>query len=170
MQNIALIISATLMLLLTAVFAWVIANSKKSLAFEKVAKRAYEARIYLFLLIAVLGVVLTTLTLTPWPHDNDKDEVTRQIDVQAQQWLWTMSDDKVRVGEIIEFLLTSKDVNHGFALYAPNNKIVAQMQVMPSLTNKVRYAFNTAGTYKILCLEYCGLAHHGMVAEITVTK
>ena len=170
MQNIVLMISATLMLTLAGLFIWIIANSNKHAPFEAIVKPAYKARFYSFLLVLIAGVVIAKLTLAPWPHDADKDKVTRQINVQAQQWLWTMSDNKVRVGEVIEFVLTSKDVNHGFALYSPDNKIVAQMQVMPTLSNKVRYAFKQAGTYKILCLEYCGLAHHAMTAEITVTQ
>ncbi len=170
MQSIALVISVTLMFLLAVAFAWVIVNSKKNVAFDRLINPAYNLRFYLFILVVVAGVAITVITLLPWPHDDGKDKVTRQIDVQAEQWLWTMSDDKAKVSETIEFVLTSKDVNHGFALYAPNNKIVAQMQVIPTLTNKVRYSFKEPGVYKILCLEYCGLVHHGMVAQITVTQ
>jgi cytochrome c oxidase subunit II len=170
MQNIVLIISATFMLTLVGLFIWIIANSNKDAPFETIVKPAYRARFYLFVLVLIVGIVVTELTLAPWPYDADKDKVTRQVDVQAQQWLWTLSDDKAKVGEVIEFVLTSKDVNHGFALYSPDKKIVAQMQVMPTFTNKVRYAFKQPGIYKILCMEYCGLAHHGMAAEITVTQ
>ncbi len=170
MQDIALIISATFMLILTLIFVWVIVNSKKSVSFDTVIKPAYRIRYALFIFVLIAGVFVSALTLAPWPHDTQKDMVTRQIDAQAQQWLWVLSDDKAQVGEVIEFVLTSKDVNHGFALYSPDNKIVAQIQAMPMFTNKVRYAFKSPGVYKILCMEYCGLAHHNMTAEITVTQ
>ena len=36
---------------------------------------------------------------------------------------------------------------------------------MPGYTNVLRY---TSSKLKILCLEYCGMTHHDMMAEITV--
>jgi len=39
---------------------------------------------------------------------------------------------------------------------------------MPGYINKLRYTFTTPGTYRVLCLEYCGVAHHEMAADITV--
>jgi cytochrome c oxidase subunit 2 len=47
---------------------------------------------------------------------------------------------------------------------------VAQTQSMPGYTNVLRHTFDEPGTYKILCLEYCGLGHHEMSAEINVVK
>ena len=73
------------------------------------------------------------------------------------------------MGEVIEFRVTSEDVNHGFALYDEQQRMVAQIQAMPGFVNKVRYQFTAPGVYKVLCLEYCGVAHHGMVADIQVT-
>jgi cytochrome c oxidase subunit 2 len=73
------------------------------------------------------------------------------------------------VGEVVEFVVTSVDVTHGFALYDPQKRIVAQIQAMPGFVNKVRHRFDSPGKYEVLCLEFCGLAHHGMVAEIHVT-
>jgi cytochrome c oxidase subunit 2 len=59
-------------------------------------------------------------------------------------------------------------VNHGFALYDDQLHLLAQIQAMPGFTNKVRHRFTAPGKYKILCMEYCGLAHHGMVADFEV--
>jgi cytochrome c oxidase subunit 2 len=47
-------------------------------------------------------------------------------------------------------------------------QMLAQIQAMPGFTNKVRHRFTEPGKYKILCMEYCGLAHHGMVADFDV--
>ena len=40
---------------------------------------------------------------------------------------------------------------------------------MPGFTNVIRYTFSEPGTYRILCLEYCGLGHHTMMSRLTVT-
>jgi cytochrome c oxidase subunit 2 len=60
-------------------------------------------------------------------------------------------------------------VNHGFALYDPEFRVVAETQAMPGYTNVLRYTFREPGTYQVLCLEYCGVAHHAMMAQIKVT-
>jgi cytochrome c oxidase subunit 2 len=60
-------------------------------------------------------------------------------------------------------------VNHGFALYDPDMRIVAQTQAMPGYTNVLRYTFREPGVYRVLCLEYCGVGHHEMTAEIKVS-
>ena len=69
----------------------------------------------------------------------------------------------------MQFRVSSADINHGFALYDPEMRLVAQTQAMPGYTNTLNYTFDRAGTYKVLCLEYCGIAHHNMVSEIKVS-
>jgi len=44
----------------------------------------------------------------------------------------------------------------------------ALAQAMPNYVNVLRYTFTEPGTYRVYCLEYCGLAHHEMAADITV--
>jgi cytochrome c oxidase subunit 2 len=39
---------------------------------------------------------------------------------------------------------------------------------MPGYVNKLQVRFAEPGEYEILCLEYCGLAHHGMRATVKV--
>jgi cytochrome c oxidase subunit II len=79
-----------------------------------------------------------------------------------------LSRSQVPVGQSVEFHVTSADVNHDFAIYDPGMHVVAQTQAMPGYTNKLDYTFSKPGTYKILCLEYCGIAHHNMMSEIKV--
>jgi cytochrome c oxidase subunit 2 len=112
--------------------------------------------------------VIAVATLAPWPHDARASEVTRTIEAQARQWAWDLSSDQASVGDVVEFVVTSVDVTHGFALYDPQKRIVAQIQAMPGFVNKVRHRFDIPGKYEVMCLEFCGLAHHGMVAEIQV--
>lgn len=39
---------------------------------------------------------------------------------------------------------------------------------MPDYVNRLQLVFRKEGTYKVLCMEYCGIAHHNMLAEIRV--
>lgn len=168
MQSVALQITAGLLLVLTAVFVWVLLNTKGEQPLEKVAAPAYRLRMRLFLVASVSGLAIAVATLAPWPHDARASEVTRTIEAQARQWAWDLSSNQASVGDVVEFVVTSVDVTHGFALYDPQKRIVAQIQAMPGFVNKVRHRFDIPGKYEVLCLEFCGLAHHGMVAEIEV--
>ncbi len=72
-------------------------------------------------------------------------------------------------GRPVEFRVTAGDVNHGMGVYDETLRLLVQVQAMPGFTNRLVYTFAEPGTYRLLCLEYCGLAHHGMIAELKVT-
>ena len=58
----------------------------------------------------------------------------------------------------------SMDYNHGFSLQPANINI----QVVPGYEHVVTVTPNQAGTYSIVCNEYCGIGHHTMVGRIYV--
>jgi cytochrome c oxidase subunit 2 len=47
-------------------------------------------------------------------------------------------------------------------------RLVGQTQAMPGYTNSIKITFKESGIYKLLCMEYCGLAHHAMITDFTV--
>lgn len=124
----------------------------------------------LFAALLLLGIAVAYKTLWPFPippqHTPLKAE--QVVQVVGYQWYWQLSTTQVKAGVPIEFRITSADVNHGFALYDANNLIVVQTQVMPGFENRILHTFTEPGIYQILCLEYCGAAHHGMVSQIEV--
>jgi cytochrome c oxidase subunit 2 len=87
----------------------------------------------------------------------------------GHQWRWTLDRDTVKAGELVQFEVTASDVNHGFAIYRDKHTLVAQAQAMPGYVNKLQVRFGEPGQYEVLCLEYCGLAHHNMRVVINVT-
>ncbi|HCY42855.1 MAG TPA: hypothetical protein DHV48_16155 [Prolixibacteraceae bacterium] len=78
------------------------------------------------------------------------------------------SSIELPANQLIEFRVTSLDVNHGFAIYDQSNNLIAQTQAMPGYVNRLRWKFKEPGNYNILCLEYCGMAHQVMRATLTV--
>ena len=60
--------------------------------------------------------------------------------------------------------LSSLDYNHGFSLQPANINI----QVVPGFEHVITVTPNQAGTYGIVCNEYCGLGHHMMVSRLYV--
>jgi cytochrome c oxidase subunit II len=173
-QDVVLAVSIVIMGVLAALFAWVAVGAQTALAdYGPVVSSAYRARSWLFGLavIVLIGVNYDTLGKLPYVSSMSAQSSaagTLHVDVVAEQWAWTIKPDAFRVGQTAEFHVTSKDVNHGFALYDPEMRIAAQVQAMPGYTNVLRYTFNEPGVYRVLCLEYCGVAHHQMPAEINV--
>lgn len=163
-----------LIALITAIFMWVLFNTSGNRGaqnqYEASVKKAYSVRALLFWIALIAGGVIAYVTLTPWPHPTRFDVAApRVIQASGQQWVWQLSDDKGQVGETVEFQVSANDVNHGFGLYDPTGHLVAQVQAMPGYTNRMRYTFATPGEYKILCMEYCGVAHHAMVTTFKIS-
>ena len=151
-------------------FIYVIANSGKTADATSVNHKAYAIRRWWFIVLIVIGITVAYISLKPFPiGDQQAQSSTAQIiDAVGRQWSWELSRHQVQAGTPVQFNLTSIDVNHGFAIYGPNDRIVTQAQAMPGFTNRLLYTFMEPGTYRVMCLEYCGLAHHAMVAEFEV--
>ena len=56
-----------------------------------------------------------------------------------------MNPPIVRAGVPVEFLIGSRDVNHGFGLYDPSGTLLTQVQVVPGATQKLVWTFDEAG-------------------------
>ena len=172
-QQIAWLVSLVLMALIAFGFAFVAINSGiREEGYPLLQKRAYRARTILFLImVLVLGPTMI-YTLLDLPYDNGRSRnnigSVQVIDVTGYEWRWELSHDWVVKDKPVEFRVTSADVNHGFGIYDTDMHLVAQTQAMPGYTNKIHYTFTKDGTYKLLCMEYCGIGHHNMMSEIHV--
>lgn len=137
----------------------------------------YRVRRYYAVALIVGLALLLFLTLARTPYVRSALETPdKKIDVVGWMWAWDFQADGQSVGhplvlparKLVEFAVTSKDVNHGFGIYDPDGRLVAQTQAMPGYVNHLRVRFEEPGTYHVLCLEYCGAAHTIMMAEISV--
>ena len=92
------------------------------------------------------------------------------VEVAAQSWSYDMSAQEFVAGVPVRFNAKSLDTVHGFAVYHPDGRVLFTMMLVPGVaTSSLIYTFKDPGTYKIRCLEYCGIAHHEMSDEIVVT-
>jgi len=62
--------------------------------------------------------------------------------------------------------LSSMDWNHGFSLQPVN----INLQILPGYEMVVTVTPDQAGDYAVVCNEYCGIGHHTMLGQITVTE
>lgn len=166
MQITVLIISLLLMTVLTLVFVLVIRSAGTS----QVSSFNETNRRYLIRGMLYAGVVITLVSLRPWPHAISSTKDVIQINATGYQWYWELDKEEVPVGRRIIFNVHTKDVTHGLGVSDPDGKLLFQTQAMPGYVNQVEYVFSKPGTYKILCMEFCGVAHHDMMSEIKVVK
>jgi cytochrome c oxidase subunit 2 len=94
------------------------------------------------------------------------------VKVIARQWSWLfeyengIKDTQLRVpiGKPVKLLLTSQDVIHGF--YTPAFRI--KQDAVPGMTNYLWFQPTQAGTFDVMCSQYCGLEHSHMLTKIVV--
>ena len=168
MQNIAWIVSLVFMALVAVVFVWVVANAGR----PGNAGSSAQWRARLFWVVMIVGAAVSFVTLWDWPITGHAAVVTKPdvvIRAVGHQWRWEVDRDTVKAGDLVEFEVSATDVNHGFAIYRDKHTRVAQAQAMPGYVNRLQVRFNEPGEYEVLCLEYCGLAHHNMRVVIKVT-
>lgn len=128
------------------------------------------AVITLFLVVNIVSIGYMPTISTAQAARAEQD--IQQVDVTARSWSFDISERKLEVGRPVRFSAKSADTMHGFAVYHPNGKILFTMMLLPGLEEPTSliHTFTEAGTYKVRCLEYCGIAHHMMQDQLVVAK
>lgn len=172
-QSLAWQLSLILMGALLIAFLFVALRARERVDdYAPLVSRAYRIRTALFWGILLVATPVMLYSLLDLPYANagiDRQRTAAKvIDVVGRQWSWTLSSTEATAGTPVEFRVTSSDVNHGLGIYDEDMRLVAQTMAMPEYINTLRHTFTRPGTYKLLCLEYCGLIHHSMIAELQV--
>ena len=175
-QESVLILSLVLMAVIAGVFIFIASSAKdqtESQDYSDIQRKAYSFRAKLFWFFAVLGVVIAFSTTQTLPYAATRgatSDTDIEINVVGKQWYWQMDQHQAKQGDTVVFNLSSGDVNHGFGIYDSDLRLLAQTQAMPGYNNKLRFTFEKAGKYQLMCMEYCGLAHHAMISPFTITQ
>jgi cytochrome c oxidase subunit 2 len=146
--------------------------------------KANRLRLVFFVTLAAILVTFLVLTLPHLPYPVEASTPDRVVEAVGKQYAWSLTEGKtptlagwdsefspsvtVPAKALVEFRVTTLDVNHGFSLYAPDGQMVAQTQAMPGYVNRLRVTFDQPGTYTVLCLEFCGMSHHRMRGVVDV--
>ncbi len=124
--------------------------------------------IAMFLVVNLASIQFIPAIYTAKANASGVDAI--DVTVEAQSWSYDMSAYEFEVGQPVRFNVKSLDTVHGFAIYHPNGKVLFTMMLVPGVgDSSLTYTFEDPGTYKVRCLEYCGMAHHDMSDEIIVT-
>lgn len=165
------------------VFAWVGLSTRSP---EEVnVKKAYGFRKAMFATASVVVVAALALTMPGAPYAVASLKADRIVYVAARQFDFVFSDEPITsvadlgriptmrhldlpANALVEFRVTSLDVNHGFGVYGPERQLLAQTQAMPGYVNRLRVSLAQPGHYKVFCLEYCAAGHHAMQSGFDV--
>lgn len=177
-QHVAWAITLIAMGVVALSFLWVAAGAGEFAEYPGIVERAYRLRKALFVILLAISGGVSVLTLGDLPYATasvaaSQDGTLRPVQVVeavGSRWQWELSPHRIVAGRPVQFRVTSTDVTHGFGIYDDSMRLLAQTQAMPGYTNVLTHTFQRPGTYHLLCLEYCGIAHHGMMGEFTVTS
>ncbi len=167
-------------LVIAAMAAFIASAARPARPKEQVIPAVYRARFGYFMGLLVLLTAAFVLTLPKHPYGamGAADQPDALVRVTGAMWAWRFEADsggpvradgtllRVPVGRSIEFRVAAEDASHGFGIYDDRGRLLAQTQAMPGYENRLRYTFRQAGTYDVLCMEYCGMMHHNMKAQI----
>lgn len=158
----------------TGIWGWVLLSGRRPAPYPSIESSASTLRRRLFYAASavVIAMFLASIYWLPYGfiRGGTLGTPVAKVNVLAQQWAWTFSQNKFRAGVPIEFDVTSKDVNHGLGLYDPEGRLVGQVQAMPGYVNHLIFIFQEPGTYTVRCLELCGTPHYLMTSQLTVTR
>jgi cytochrome c oxidase subunit 2 len=161
---------AAVALMLAVAFLVIGVQAGSDVSVERVHRVGYWLRKRWLALLLVIGVLVVGISLFDLPYASGGAAGRTVVKVTGGQFFWSLAPDRVPVGALVRFDVTSIDVNHGFGLYDPHGHLIGSVQAMPGYHNKLDLTLSQAGVYRILCLEYCGLNHSTMESSFTVTR
>jgi cytochrome c oxidase subunit 2 len=82
----------------------------------------------------------------------------------AQVFSFAPATITVPAGSAVTFYVTSPDVVHGFNIAHTD----VNMTIVPGWVNTITHTFRSAGTYLLVCNEYCGAGHQNMFGKVEV--
>jgi cytochrome c oxidase subunit II len=126
----------------------------------------------------VLVTAIAVYSSVALAQAEDLPDDRRVIEVSSQQFAWTFTYPGVdvmgqplstgelvmRIGEPVEFRITSKDVIHSF--WVPEFRM--KQDAVRGITTKTYVEPTKLGTFPVICTELCGLGHSTMRAQARV--
>lgn len=179
----ALYLFLAIAVLLILVFALAALSTTSSIPANASAASRLRKSFAILLGLVLLAALGLTLPNTPYPRQADVPE--KVVFVVAKQFAFGLSETpitteeqweavsssaplEIPAGALVEFRVTSFDVNHGFGVYTAGGRLLAQTQAMPGYVNRLRLRLDRPGKYPVLCLELCGMQHHEMRGAFVV--
>jgi cytochrome c oxidase subunit 2 len=132
--------------------------------------------------VVVLAAVAALLLALTFRTENGEDALAHSPDVRisvtASQWRWRFAYPSGRVvqgpspvltvpaGQVVEFVLRSRDVVH--SMWIPDQRF--KRYAYPDRTSRFDLTFGSLGTENGLCAQFCGIDHDRMRFTVHVVS
>jgi cytochrome c oxidase subunit II len=90
----------------------------------------------------------------------------RTVSIAAERFTYRPSKVTVKQGELVEFLLSSDDTDHGFRIVDTGIDVAIPQDGKGEV--RVRFLANKKGTFVFECSRPCGAGHNLMRGRIVV--
>lgn len=162
------VVFAVLAAFFAIAFVLIALRAGSDVSVERVHRVGYWLRARWLALLVAIGALVIALSLFDLPYATGDATGRTEVEVTAGQFFWTLEPNRVPVGTPVRFDVTSVDVNHGFGIYDPHGRLIGSVQAMPDYHNQLDLTLDTAGVYRIRCLEFCGFLHSTMESAFVV--
>lgn len=109
---------------------------------------------------------LFLLCVSAFGQEQAARKADRVIPVVAERFTFNPSKITVKQGELVEFVLTSDDTDHGFRI--PSAGIDVAIPQSSKGEARVRFIAREKGTFAFECSRPCGAGHNLMRGTIIV--
>ena len=107
----------------------------------------------------IILTILMTAVLLPG-QENTERKPDRVISIAAERFTFNPSRITVKQGELVEFVLTSDDTDHGFRIVGTDINVAIPKRGKGVAT--VTFVPPQAGKYVFECSKLCGAGHSFM--------
>lgn len=137
------------------------------------ARRGGAFFIWVTILIIAVFTGLTAFAVQTIIGGNEKPaegtviDGVRVFNISVKEWVYEPSVIKVNPGETVRFVVTSKDVWHGFAINELNINLTIPSE--KTVTKEVTIPLNGADkVYTTYCSVFCGLGHPYLKGKVII--
>ena len=166
MQLTVLVVTLLFMAIIAAFFIVAVRSSKAPQSAYNID--GFRSRLIWGML--AFGTIVSIASLWSWPHAVRDTSNSVTVNATGFQWYWEIDKTEVPVGKPVVFNVHTGDVTHGLGIVDPSGRLLIQTQAMPGYVNQFEHVFDATGPHKVICLEFCGIAHHKMLAELNVVS
>jgi cytochrome c oxidase subunit II len=108
---------------------------------------------------------LALLFICTFAHADTPPGPAREIRVTARKFEFQPKTITVRKGEAVRLVITSEDVDHGFALQGYN----IEATIKAKQTKVIEFTADREGKFAFACSVFCGDGHDDMTGELIVS-
>ena len=115
-------------------------------------------------IITVSFILLFSMVCAAQPLADPPQQ--REIKITARRFEFSPKTITVRKGERVRLVVTSEDVDHGFAL----KEFDIDQEIKAKQTKVIEFTPNREGRFQFSCSVFCGDGHNDMAGELIVTE